>query len=703
MKNKKHILCGAFAVLALSLAGGSLAFNANVDESTKTLDGISIDMVKGASMRIGSAEEGNAETSTGLRFTMQVTKAEYEAVDKSQYSSIEWGMLIAPVEYVAEAPLEKDYVFGENAVYYAPESESEAIPAGKKALIKVSETALTLASDANLKIENAENYYVFSGYMHSIKAENLTRGFVGRGYVKYTVGDNEPQYIFANYAEDNAENNTRSAYYVAQQYVNANKDTETATYVQTNYLNNATALKTAEVEVAAQDYMEDITIGTYAATPDNNTVTLKIGEAYDAANEEMNKKDGYKLVSTSGTATPLYRGQKLSIKRYYESNDYIPFSNTEGAVSVATAEDGEEVAGAYKFAGTRIEIASKKNYKVIQGVTVPEDSKVHLVNYVTMKAYFTTYGAFNLVSQLGDAATGGDGKDVKDWAVSVDWYETSAGGNDNGYKFNGTRVAYYDENGYRTFNISTNTWYTVSFPVYTNYHDQARFGNMYWTLPANNTLYFKDVKIENVAVDPNDVSAAYSDLKTKIDSTATTETVVTEGAFAGSKKLETTSNDWHTGLWLAGESNAATWAMLIKGAKYLSLNVYFTGATTDVGFYDNVAKKDGSVIDNSATLGEALPSYNYTYTYNNGNVWGKWGGFNPGQGKTLEIVRFYDEDGNKVNSLQKDTWYTAIIMLTTNEAGSWGSMRLKPMGGSAENPAIMYYNNLRYSCANPKA
>ena len=70
MKNKRNILCGAFAVLALSLAGGSLAFTANAEETAaKTLADISIGMVKGASMRIGSAEEGNTEESTGLRFT----------------------------------------------------------------------------------------------------------------------------------------------------------------------------------------------------------------------------------------------------------------------------------------------------------------------------------------------------------------------------------------------------------------------------------------------------------------------------------------------------------------------------------------------------------------------------------------------------------------------------------------------------------
>lgn len=693
MKNKRNILCGAFAVLALSLAGGSLAFTANAEETAaKTLADISIGMVKGASMRIGSAEEGNTEESTGLRFTMQVSKADYEALDKTQYENIEWGMLIAPVESVKAAEFNAENLFGANAKYVFNE---ETAAEGKYAAINVTETALTPASETNLKIDNADNYYVFSGYMHTIKAGNLTRGFVGRGYVKYTVkGEETPQYKFAEYFGGDAENNTRSAYYVAAKYVADTEVTNAAakTYVQEKYLENATALATANVEITADNYLEDITIGTYKTEVSNSeTVSAKIGEKYDLTAAE-NAKENYVLrTDLSTTAEPVYRGQQLSIKRYYESESYIPFSSA-GSITKETEGD---FAGAYKFTGNKLQFANANNYKVIKGVTVPEDSKVHLINYVTMKAYYTAYGAFNLVSKLGDNAAGS-------WAVAFDWYDSSVGGSDNGYKLNSSKVAYYDENGYRTFKLNTNTWYTVAFPVHTNYHDSARSGEMYWDLPANNTLYFKDVKIENSAVDPFDVSAAYSDLAKVNNTTSTTETLVTEGDFAGSTKIETTSDAWHAGLWVAGISEAETQRVLTKGVKYVSFDVYFTGATTGVGFYDNICKDNA--IDNSATFNEALPSYSYTFTYNNDGVWGKWNGFHPGSGKTAEILRFYDKDGNKADKLQKDTWYTAIIMLTTgNKGGFWGSMRFSPRGGSAENPAVMYYNNLRYSCANPKA
>ena len=359
MKNKRNILYGAFAVLALSLAGGSLAFTANAEETaTKTLADISIGMVKGASMRIGSTEEGNTEESTGLRFTMQVAKADYEALDKTQYENIEWGMLIAPVENVKAAEFNAENLFGANAKYVFNEENAAE---GKYAAINVTETALTPATETNLKIDNADNYYVFSGYMHTIKAGNLTRGFVGRGYVKYTVkGEETPQYKFAEYFGGNAENNTRSAYYVAQKYVSdaAVTDTDAKNYVRTNYLENVVALKTASVNITANDYLEDITVGTYKTeVSETNTVTAKIGEKYDLS-AESNAKEGYALrEELSSATTPVYRGQQLSIKRYYEADGFIPFSSA-GAITAATVEDGEEFAGAYKFTGTRLQLAS---------------------------------------------------------------------------------------------------------------------------------------------------------------------------------------------------------------------------------------------------------------------------------------------------------------------------------------------------------
>ena len=680
MKNKKNILCGAFAMLALSLAGGSLAFSANADEQTKTLDNISIDMVKGASMRIAPEGEANNEATTGLRFTMQVSAADYNALKKSQYSSIEWGMLIAPVEYVDNAPLDSVHVFGENAVYYAPESENEAIPEGKKAVIKVSETELTLASDANLPIDNAENYYVFSGYMHSIKPENLTRGFVGRGYVKYTVGDNAPQYVFANYAENNVENNTRSAYYVAQRYVNDHAGTETASYVQTNYLDNATALKTAEIEVAAEDYMEDITIGTYGKTPVHNTIALKIGTAYDAANEEMNKKDGYKLVSVSGTAMPLYRGQKFSIRRYYESNDYIPFSNTAGAVTETTAEDGEEVAGAYKYttsrsADTGLKFAAYTDVekdKLIRGKAASASGK-YLVGYVNMQFRWktTNAGGFNLVSQLGDFKNDYN----TDWCVSANWF------NAKGTMLGG--ISFYKESGYPVKRVDANTWYKVAFPVYTNYHDGARFGSMFLQIDATTgsgdaatyseqTVYFKDVTISEKDIYAEQVPEtpdpeAY---KPTIGSGGSCE-LVTEGNFKYAYKYTINQSGTEASALVFGNTSSPVYT-----AKYVTMEIYF----------ENV-----NVIWTRDQLG-------FMDSKNNYFDWRKIG--TDYATSDSQPVLFYDMDGNQVTAVQNNTWYKVAIPVKAIAGKNWGELIMAIEFTAPFTSAAVYVRNADYGNTN---
>ena len=428
MKNRRNFLCGAFAVLALSLAGGSLAFAANAEETAaKTLADISIGMVKGASMRIGSAEEGNTEESTGLRFTMQVSKADYEALDKTQYENIEWGMLIAPVESVKAAEFNAENLFGANAKYVFNE---EIAAEGKYAAINVTETALTLASETNLGIENAENYYVFSGYMHSVRAENLTRGFVGRGYVKYTVkGEETPQYKFAEYFGGNAENNTRSAYYVAAKYVADDKvdNAKAKKFVNDNYLQNSVALASATVSVSVDDYKEDITIGSYKSTPETTEKTVQIGKFLDL-NETV---DGYTLrkdLSKNLAIEPTYARNDLTAERKYESNDFIPFSKTAGAVSLV--EEEGETKGAYKYSGSSGTDSlllvhyngwnDPYNDKVTRNQSSQEKS---IAGYVNMKIRWDTAvknGGFNLVSNCGDWGANYTG--TESWCVNMNWF-----------------------------------------------------------------------------------------------------------------------------------------------------------------------------------------------------------------------------------------------------------------------------------------
>lgn len=657
MKNKRNILCGAFAVLALSLAGGSLAFTANAEETAaKTLADISIGMVKGASMRIGSAEEGNTEESTGLRFTMQVSKADYEALDKTQYENIEWGMLIAPVESVKAAEFYAENLFGANAKYVFNE---ETAAEGKYAAINVTETALTPASETNLKIDNADNYYVFSGYMHTIKAGNLTRGFVGRGYVKYTVkGEETPQYKFAEYFGGDAENNTRSAYYVAAKYVADTEVTNAAakTYVQEKYLENATALATANVEITADNYLEDITIGTYKTEVSNSeTVSAKIGEKYDLTAAE-NAKENYVLrTDLSTTAEPVYRGQQLSIKRYYESESYIPFSKTAGAVSLV--EEEGETKGAYKYSGSSgTESLFLVNYndwndpyndKVTRNQSSKEKS---IAGYVNMKIRWdknVAGGGFNLVSNCGD--WGADYAETQNWCVTTNWFTvlgTARGG-----------LSFYKESGYPVTYIQPNIWYKVALPVYTNFTKGGKFGTVKLTLDAAQNLYFKDVQIADKDIyaaqvpseaDPYPGETAY---KAENGSVTGREFIKdSTSSFDGSWKYTVNYDVWTAALTFA-DAGAQTPAVF---AKFVTAEIYFENVT-DFFIRDCLGTTGGN--DKSNYKDE----------------------FKIGTEKTDGTVLFYDMEGNTVTTLQNNTWYKmAIPVKAVNPTGNkWGTLTLQ--------------------------
>ena len=655
MKNKRNILCGAFAVLALSLAGGSLAFTANAEEiAAKTLADISIGMVKGASMRIGSAEEGNTEESTGLRFTMQVSKADYEALDKTQYENIEWGMLIAPVESVKAAEFNAENLFGANAKYVFNE---ETAAEGKYAAINVTETALTPASETNLKIDNADNYYVFSGYMHTIKAGNLTRGFVGRGYVKYTVkGEESPQYKFAEYFGGNAENNTRSAYYVAQKYVDDDKvdNAKAKKFVNDNYLQNSVALASATVSVSVDDYKEDITIGSYKSTPETTEKTVQIGKFLDL-NETV---DGYTLrkdLSKNLAIEPTYARNDLTAERKYESNDFIPFSKTAGAVSLV--EEEGETKGAYKYSGS----SGTDSLLLVHynGWNVPYNDKVtrnqssqekSIAGYVNMKIRWDTAvknGGFNLVSNCGDWGT--DYAGTESWCVNMNWFTvfgTARGG-----------LSFYKESGYPVTYIQPNIWYKVALPVYTNFTKGGKFGTVKLTLDAAQNLYFKDVQLSDKDIyaaqvpseaDPYPGETAY---KAENGSVTGREFIKdSTSSFDGSWKYTVNYDVWTAALTFA-DAGAQTPAVF---AKFVTAEIYFENVT-DFFIRDCLGTTGGN--DKSNYKDE----------------------FKIGTEKTDGTVLFYDMEGNTVTALLNNTWYKmAIPVKAVNPTGNkWGTLTLQ--------------------------
>lgn len=237
----------------------------------KLLDTFS--MEKGASTR----ESGN-----GLRFTMTVAEDKWEELqayigEDKTYSSVSFGMVIVPADYVASKPLTVENLFG-GAVYHLMEQNSD----GSWKAYSGNLTPIFHLTDDTLVD------YKFKGSIVDLEEYNITRKFVGLGYVKYVENDGDTGYVLADYFENDIANNTRSMYQVAKSAFEANP---ALTALQTNYLNKVAG----------------ITVNYYNADGsvllDSETIYGVIGETAFAP---LRKFDGYTFISgNNGSATQI--------------------------------------------------------------------------------------------------------------------------------------------------------------------------------------------------------------------------------------------------------------------------------------------------------------------------------------------------------------------------------------------------------------
>lgn len=153
-----------------------------VEVKTKAENSIDISMNLGGSIRLNSQ--------TGIRFYTNVDAEKIAELRENGYT-VELGTLIAPKNYLTDKELSFDLEPGE--------------------YIDVEYTS--------------EKYYTegeFSGIVGSIvniKEENIARDFVGRGYAKVTK-DGVTNIYYADYADGDISNNTRSLKSVANALIN---------------------------------------------------------------------------------------------------------------------------------------------------------------------------------------------------------------------------------------------------------------------------------------------------------------------------------------------------------------------------------------------------------------------------------------------------------------------------------------------------
>ena len=143
---------------------------------------LELDMVKGASMRLTDV--------SGIRYYTKVNTTQYNAL-KDTGATLTKGTIIA-----SKANLD-----GNEVTFETPTTIND-----KQAYVTVPFETDTWYQD--------EDFTGIVGSIVGISSENANNQMIGRGYVTITLGDFEKT-IYATYADDKVENNTRSIGYIA--------------------------------------------------------------------------------------------------------------------------------------------------------------------------------------------------------------------------------------------------------------------------------------------------------------------------------------------------------------------------------------------------------------------------------------------------------------------------------------------------------
>ena len=154
-------------------------------------------MLSGASIRLGKVN--------GIRFYMNVDQQKIADL-RAEGATVECGTLITPADLLGDDELTLDFT-GE---YLNVEYQTEEYYTNDSGFSGI------VGSIVNI-IEKDTAWSATSG--------NITREFVGRGYVKVTK-DGKTVVSYAKYANGDVANNTRSLQYIA----NAYKSDETSNY-----------------------------------------------------------------------------------------------------------------------------------------------------------------------------------------------------------------------------------------------------------------------------------------------------------------------------------------------------------------------------------------------------------------------------------------------------------------------------------------
>ncbi len=367
-KNQKIIVLLAMASIAVG-AGAATSLSAFAEDaaSKTSLENVTLTMRQGASVRIptASANETAFNAQAGLRYEIQMSKDNYEAVVASEGNNVRFGVLIAPESYhTAHALNVESNLTGETAVYNwavpsveDPSKWSYTPEEGKKQIVNLDTNSMAISEDSSK--------YVWRASLVDVLPENITRKFIGIGYVYDKAND---KYYFA---EEN--DNARSMSYVAQMHMQTiGADTETYKNLNKLYVapfvGNGTSYTVNHVKID--------TNGT-KTTADTQVVSenVKVGDKITAT---ANEYEGWSTWGEMPAGVAAVNGEsKLEVK-YYRDNGLV--KRVSGGYGQCSAERTPNAvrAKALDAKGSELRLQTKyavevgKMYKLTVRLQFPE-------------------------------------------------------------------------------------------------------------------------------------------------------------------------------------------------------------------------------------------------------------------------------------------------------------------------------------------
>lgn len=277
MKRTSKLITCLCLMLICFIIGSINMVSAKATNDNVTVENASFYMVAGASVRC----ESDVKTKNGLRFSTILAKEDYESLtSNSNYSNVEFGLLIMPEDYVDDiGPLNKATVFGVDGTRlydFATLVDGQWVYDGDGSLTRIMNFSASELAESTLY----EGFMRLNGTIVNLKdgtdtedtTNNIDRKFISASYIKYDEGGNT-KYRFAEEAYDLntqsvvgqiGDNCTRSMAEVAFSVVNdtANNEEETIAFVKDNYLN-----KVDNDVTFGADYVTEYVVGSTVTLP----------------------------------------------------------------------------------------------------------------------------------------------------------------------------------------------------------------------------------------------------------------------------------------------------------------------------------------------------------------------------------------------------------------------------------------------------